>query len=479
MSLPRASIVLFLVLSALTSGAAPKKPSAAPPADRAPALPDAQRIADRIARDVEWYRRNMVAAYESSGRHDAKWDEPALQALRAAAALWSDDPQRAGNEQETAWRASARAISAGCNDPLILYIHARMYHIAALESLDDAVRMYGEATTALDGSRYSPALRAMAHLRAAEAMIERARAKQLRPRGIAEEIDAARERLADVAAARDTPQVPVVELVGGILDASRQLGEDRSEDFEPIAATFAKAREPKDPLLPLLRARFLTDYAWDARGGKFANQVTETSHDVFQDRLQAAAREVTKAAAIDPTSPVLAPLMLGIELGQGHGRPRMESWFRYGVALDPGNFELYSAKLHYLEPRWYGSAEEMIEFGHEAMATKQWALRLPLVIIAAHHHLAHENEDPAEYYAGNAEACADIRAAMGGYLERYPEASYERSGYALLLYQCGDYRASNQQFQLLGSDGRIGPFLTRANYENKRVDAAARARSSR
>jgi len=101
MSFPRASIVLLLVLSPLAAGAAAKKPAARATPERtrlstelAPPLPKASLIAERIAHDVDWYRRNVVAAYESIGRHDAKWDAPALEALRAAAALWSDDPQR-------------------------------------------------------------------------------------------------------------------------------------------------------------------------------------------------------------------------------------------------------------------------------------------------------------------------------------------------------------------------------------------------
>ncbi|MEE8526121.1 MAG: hypothetical protein V3T72_19460 [Thermoanaerobaculia bacterium] len=44
-----------------------------------------------------------------------------------------------------------------------------------------------------------------------------------------------------------------------------------------------------------------------------------------------------------------------------------------------------------------------------------------------------------------------------------------------MLYQCGDYTGADRHFRILGGDGRIGPFDSRAHFESLRIDAAARA----
>jgi hypothetical protein len=447
---------------------------------RAPALPDPQQVNARVARDAAWCRNTLVHGYEANGARDPKWDASALDALKAIADLWSRNPQRPGNEHERAWRASQKAVSAGCADPLILYVNASMYSAAALENLDEAVRLHREATTALDGSKYSPLVKARAHVETAELMIQSVRAKgSTDARGIAEQIESAREMLPAVAEAKDIPQTLVVDLVGSILDLDRQLRSDRKESFDAIAAVFAKARPAGDVIHRLLKARFLIDYAWDARGGQDIAHVTGNAQAVFASRLDAAEREAAKAAAIDPLSPVVASLVLTIELGQGIGRERMESWFHYGTAVDPGSYSIYGQKLRYLEPQWYGSPEDMIAYGQELLAAKQFSLKFPFILAFAYFQLSQRYEDPSEFYQEKPQTCRDITAIYDGYLKQYPEASYERSGYALMLYYCGQYAAANQQFKTLGSDGRIGPFLTRANYDNKRTDSAVRAAAQR
>jgi hypothetical protein len=355
-----------------------------------------------------------------------------------------------------------------------------MYETAALEDLDEAVRLYREAATSLDASKYSPFLKARAHVDTAEAMITNARAKRSTDAGgIPDQIESARDLLPAIAADKEMPQFLAVDLAGSILDLDRDLRKDRKESFDDIAAVFAKARPSGDVIQSLLKARFLVDYAWDARGGKDSAHTTDTAQSVFASRLQAAEQETAKALALDPISPVIAQLMLWIELGEGDGRERMESWFQYGIAVDPGSYGLYAQKLRYLEPQWYGSVEEIAKYGEALLEGKKWNLKVPFVLAAAYFQLSQRYEDPAEFYQETPDRCRDIRSIYDGYLKLYPDASYERSAYALALYYCGDYPASNQQFKTLGGDGRIGPFLTRANYDNKRIDAMVRATAQR
>jgi hypothetical protein len=472
----RRSIGRVSLISALLAAGVSAAPPV-PPTERAPALPDPAAVRARIDRDRDWFHRHLAVAYEQGGRRDPKWDADVIAALGGIEAAWSGDPRRAGNEKERAWQALDRAVRAGCDDPLVRALRARMYTLTVNESTAEAARMHRDAARAMATSDYAPTLVALAHLRAAEALIADAVAGgSSKTRDVAAALDAAKALMAAVAADAAVPSPLVIRLLEGILEAGRKLGRDRSEEAAPILDAFTRARDPADPLPALLRASVLIGYAWDARGNDSAAETTSTRHDVFGDRMDAADEELAKAIALDPLSPSIATLVLAVELGQAHGRARMESWFAYGAAVDPGNLDVHMAKLHYLEPRWYGSAAEMLDFGRRCVAEGDWALKKPLVLGGAHFELAYQQaEDMAGYFAGNDQACADVRSAYEPFLERYPDAAYERSAYALMLYYCGDYTAADRHFRTLGGDGRIGPYKSRPHYESVRIDAAARA----
>ncbi|HEX8151694.1 MAG TPA: hypothetical protein VF698_01155 [Thermoanaerobaculia bacterium] len=436
--------------------------AARPSTDRAPALPDPAKVEQRLARDIEWFRRNSMPTCK---------DAAAAEALAAMVQTWSDDPKRPGNEQERAWKASERAVKAGCDDALLLYTHARLYNIAALESTERGAELAREAAAALNRSRHHPAFKLLGNVRAAEAIAIHARAsRSMSAAGVQEHLDAARDFWPEIAKDKELPDTLAVDLLQWYLDARRELRGDRKEDFAPILAAF-EAHRAGSAIVPLLRARFALDYAWDARGGAFAGKVTENAMNVFATRLADAEREVAKAMAIDPASPALAPLMLVVELGQGRGRERLESWFRFGVAANPGDTALWTAKMHYLEPRWHGSDEEMLAFGREALATKSWALQIPMLLLTAHHHLAQQTGDVAAYFA-DPDVCREVRGVYDGFLAKYPDSPYERSAYALALYRCGDLPAAHKQFQKIGNDRRITPFGTRAFFDKVRTEAA-------
>jgi hypothetical protein len=439
----------------------------------------------RIASERAWLERQLVEEYQASGKRGAAWDAAVIEALEATVSAWSADPERAGNETEKTWQSASRAVQAGCNDALVLSLRASTGGKATALEAPTAARLTSAAADALDRTRYHVWLRARAHARAAAALIAVAKTDTENQAELvadaAANLDAVKTLFPQLAKARDVPQGFALDVVSSYLDARRLLGHDRKLEFEALETVFKQACEPRDPLLPLLRAQFFIDYAWDARGGARANKVNDSAWPALAARAEQAEREVQRLITLDPGSRSLAPLMLELELTQGRGRERMEAWFRYGVTVDPGNFELWTAKLHYLEPRWYGDAAAMLEFGREAFATQRWGPRLPFVLVLAHFGLAQDTGDPEGYFAKDREACReacrDLRSVYTAFLDKMPDSPYERSAWALYAYRCGDYAEADRQFRLLGDDGRIGPFLTRAAYEHTRSEATIRAKA--
>src|SRR5205823_788244 len=97
--------------------------SAAVGAD-APIPQDTARMEKRARERLEWNRQTLGAAYEKAGKKDARWDKPAREALDLAARMFAvyDDPVVLPAEVHA---AAKKAVDAGCDDPMILYLYAR------------------------------------------------------------------------------------------------------------------------------------------------------------------------------------------------------------------------------------------------------------------------------------------------------------------------------------------------------------------
>ena len=78
----------------------------------------------RYRERLEWNRRSLESAYDKVGKKDPRWDKPAREALDLAARMFSQqvDPAVALSDIHG---PAKKAVEAGCDDPLILYVYAR------------------------------------------------------------------------------------------------------------------------------------------------------------------------------------------------------------------------------------------------------------------------------------------------------------------------------------------------------------------
>jgi hypothetical protein len=114
----------------------------------------------------------------------------------------------------------------------------------------------------------------------------------------------------------------------------------------------------------------------------------------------------------DPAEMRICNKMITVELGLGEQRADMELWFRRGMELNPNYYELCHNKLYYLEPKWHGEPEDMLDFGRECVRSQRWGGRVPLILVEAHDNLARylPQANQSEYWK-NPEVWADLRMA--------------------------------------------------------------------
>jgi hypothetical protein len=152
------------------------------------------------------------------------------------------------------------------------------------------------------------------------------------------------------------------------------------------------------------------------------------------------------------------------------------------IRLNPDTYEALERKRYYLEPKWHGSAEEMLRFGRQCLLSGAWHNRQPFILVMAHLWLGHYSDrgylsrPDRAYFTKSPEIWKDFQAVFEGYLSRYPRSSFQRSLYAKFACYCEQWKVAHKQFQTLGDKASAGAFIGgQSEMEAFRKEAADKA----
>jgi len=310
------------LLLALLAGLPFAAPAAA--AEGGPPIPqDAAWEKKLYDESLAWNRRSLAGAYDRVGKIDPRWDGPAREALEVAARFFGRQVPRPRVEE--IYGPARRAVDAGCDDPLTLYLFARSSYKPNYPGEEELERRFVKAAAALERSAYPPIRRITALKQAAPA---RAQRKGASPEGRKEAV-----RLLDAALALlpqslkedernyETENLQF-ELPMAAVAALREMDGDYQAAFDHVDALLGRAPELKAIRLQT-RGDFLIRYAWAARGNGFANAVTEDGWRKFRERLTEARRVLNECWGLKPNDHRTATLMLSVEKGIGPGPLRV------------------------------------------------------------------------------------------------------------------------------------------------------------
>lgn len=110
------------------------------------------------------------------------------------------------------------------------------------------------------------------------------------------------------------------------------------------------------------------NYAWKARGGGYANEITEDSIRLFEERLGKAHGILKELEGLPEQCPHRYAVLQNVALGQGWDREDYEKIFAKAVASERGYGSFYINKANYLLPRWGGEPGEHERFAEDAAA---------------------------------------------------------------------------------------------------------------
>jgi len=394
---------------------------------------------------LTFFRHHLIDEYDRVATKNPAWDDTAHKLLDASAELFADEMSGRDNDSNILSHASA-LFKAKCDDPLIMFLGLRVGMFPTTKKIE-AMR------TAMLASKYS-AFNKFSMLAWIARNAVRDNMKPGQRNGQSTEfLKQALELLPlELAEEPGIPSNVVLQQVVGLSSTGEAARLERSAVWQMIDQTLAKSMPEESVVRLNLKGQFLIQYAWDARGGGWANTVTENGWKLFSERLADADKTLSRCYELYPDDPNAPTSMLTVELGQGQGRQRMEMWFDRAMKADPGNVEACQIKLQYLMPRWHGSIEEQLRFGRQCLAGGQFDSRVPLVVVDVHAMIATPgpwaSEVPSPYYAQD-DVWQDISAAYEGYLAQVPEAWHSRMRYARYAWLAGKREKSVELHEAL------------------------------
>jgi hypothetical protein len=420
-----------------------------------------------------WNRLTLVTEYDRIGNRNAAWDTPARNALEAFARMRAAGALGSTNDVALVRQNCQLAADNGCFDPLVTYLHLRFP--TRPQSATQIADRYLALADSMTRSQYPMVRKFYTSLRAAEAVEAGYRMDSEKSPVVTRLVGQAAELLQAMTREKTFPDPELFEACDALLEQSVLKGQvDDNRYFEIEKALFKGWSKESFP--HLVKGHFYLNYAWRARGSGYGNSVSKQGWKDFAIRLEIAEEALSQAWLLDPSQTRVAHAFQRLELGQGRGKDRQELWFQRGMRLNPANYDACAFKLYYLEPKWYGSPEEMLRFGRECVAQTEWRGTVPLILVDAHWKLAnYVPQEQRDAYWKQPGVWEDIKSSYDRYFQSNPNDNGRLAYYARYATWCEKWDALEQLLKRLELAG-AGNFKGRADYE-KALQAARSAKS--
>ncbi len=230
--------------------------------------------------------------------------------------------------------------------------------------------------------------------------------------------------------------------------------------------------QPKSATAKIGRAQSLVSYAWEARGGGYANTVSADGWKLFAERL-AQARKVLDSDPALRDWPGYYQVMMTVALGQGWERADYDRLFAAAVKLAPDYETFYFRKNNFLQEKWHGtSAYEWHEFALEvAKATEaqfgqSFYTRVVWASIGANPaNVARFRAAPVDW--------PKMRTGFDDLARQFPDSLWNKNAFAFYAWAAQDRPTARRLFAELA--GRYAPEIWRDAATFEKAQAWARA----
>jgi hypothetical protein len=193
--------------------------------------------------------------------------------------------------------------------------------------------------------------------------------------------------------------------------------------------------------------------AWSARGGGYANTVTEAGWRGFSSHLASARSDLTAAWKLRPQWPLAPERMIYVSLGDSD-ITEMRRWFDRTTVAQIDYPRAWSDLRWGLRPRWYGNEKAMLALGVAAINTGRFDTEVPHKYMDCVDDVESEMNLPVgRHIFGRADVWPNLKRMYDGYISASSQqpayGDAWRSSYAVVAYLAGKYDVARTQLEAL------------------------------
>jgi hypothetical protein len=225
---------------------------------------------------------------------------------------------------------------------------------------------------------------------------------------------------------------------------------------------WASARPESVTALVALAETYIS-YADKARGGGYADTVSDAGWKLNNERVTMAASTLTEAAKLKEKCPYWYEVMQNVALSQGWDKSQARKLFDDAIAFEPTYYHFYREYANFLLPKWYGKPGETEAFAEE-ISNQIGGQEGKFVYfeIASLATCQCDSDDSHMQYLSWPKI-KDGYAALG---PLYGYSNLKRNRFAHMAVEANDRFAAQQAFATIGDDWDHTVWRSSRSFEN-------------
>jgi hypothetical protein len=415
-----------------------------------PQNPSAKTQNDIREMGKQWYERNMLEAYEKVGIHDESWDSAARELIQAHILIASRSPE--AQERDNLAPIAEKIVRLKCTDPLILYLAATF-----TPGLEAQVRILEESISRFRGSSYSKGL-AFRTAHFLEACYEQLKMSQKQT-----ELD---ETLLELL--KEVVQEKSYRNEEWSLRIGWPMKKTTSDFFIRKADAVYQILE-ESPFVDKWVIETVKGYGYLEQAWKEFDEYKK-SHSAeewteVRRKMKPVEEHFRKAYQLEPSQPFAAAGMVWASLVAAENpREKLREWFEKAIGAQFDFPMAYGIFANGISPRWYGSDQDLLNFGYQCLETKRFDTDVPNQYIRTVVNLGYSTTPENHYtYFVDPDVYTNCKRTFEGYLaaEVQKDAKpYYHSQYAIVAYHAGAYEDSLRNLKAV--DFKLNPRALRS-----------------
>ena len=217
-----------------------------------------------------------------------------------------------------------------------------------------------------------------------------------------------------------------------------------------------KEHSPGLPGPPIVESLYWDAYAWSARGGGYASEVTETGWELFKERLAKAEKVLLASKSYASDNPLWYYQYIKVAVGLGWDKPQLLKLFLEAISKEPEFYQKYFIAAAAMSPKWGGSYELMdkVATSSAEFTRKQEG---DVVYTRVYWSIDGQLSRQDDYFEDTKVDWGRMKSGFEQLLMEYPESNWNLSSFASFACRAGDkevYLRLRKKIDLLRSDSR-------------------------